>query len=328
MKNLTEHQKKLYLVIAMTVLGGGLLLWLQSFKGNDIQENTKEEAIQDKARDFTITLDTLNKTDRKAFYEKERKRDTLIVSDPFNTDKEESKAQRILDMTKLLEEEEKKQPVKKNTVRISTDESLWDMGKEQNSNNLKLSTSGETALTEAERRAQILEANKKQRELYLGGGDNQMSQPMALSVKAAVYRDQFILPGDQVELIITEDFNYKGKLVPKNTIVYAIASINQNRVLLQINNINHVSIALKAKDITDGLEGIRSKRAGELWAEASNDVQEDVMRDVSIEATRETGRIGRSIGRSISQLFRRKNYKQKDKILLVNDHQVVLTNIK
>ncbi|TKD59010.1 conjugative transposon protein TraM [Flavobacterium sp. ASW18X] len=328
MKNLTEHQKKLYLVIAMTVLGGGLLLWLQSFKGNDIQENTKEEAIQDKARDFTITLDTLNKTDRKAFYEKERKRDTLIVSDPFNTDKEESKAQRILDMTKLLEEEEKKQPVKKNTVRISTDESLWDMGKEQNSDNLKLSTSGETALTEAERRAQILEANKKQRELYLGGGDNQMSQPMALSVKAAVYRDQFILPGDQVELIITEDFNYKEKLVPKNTIVYAIASINQNRVLLQINNINHVSIALKAKDITDGLEGIRSKRAGELWAEASNDVQEDVMRDVSIEATRETGRIGRSIGRSISQLFRRKNYKQKDKILLVNDHQVVLTNIK
>ncbi|HDZ14588.1 MAG TPA: conjugative transposon protein TraM, partial [Pricia sp.] len=44
-------------------------------------------------------------------------------------------------------------------------------------------------------------------------------------IEAAIYRDQFVLPGDRVTLILSEDAYYRGKHFPKNTFVYAVANI-------------------------------------------------------------------------------------------------------
>ncbi len=318
MKNLTEYQKKLYLVIGMTVLGGILLFSLNAFKADDsdLKNKVSEGNIVSPDTDFNITLDTLDSKDRSEFYRKDREEDTVLMANPFDKKKEQSSGNRILDAANQLEKEVPTRKASRKTV----NEDLWDMEEEQEPSNLGLGTA-QPEETEAEKRRKLLEANKLQRELYTTVSNTASSSNF--SFNAAIYRDQFILPGDEVELILTEDVNYDGKVIPKNTVVFAIASINKNRVLLSLNNINHVPIALTAKDYRDGMIGIRSNRAGQLWKEASKQLQNNVVQDVTIEASQETGRIGRGIGRAITQIFRQRNYKQKDKILLVNDHQVI-----
>ena len=85
-----------------------------------------------------------------------------------------------------------------------------------------------------------------------------------VQAKVKVYRDQFVLPDDRVQLIVSEDFKYDGKIIPKNTFFYALASVQGNRVLLDTDNINHIPIRATLKDFRDGMEGIYSERAGGL----------------------------------------------------------------
>lgn len=316
----TEYQKKLYLVIGMIIIGGVLLVSLYAFKSdkNESDNKVSEGNIVSPQTDFNITLDTLDANSRSAFYRKERQTDTVLMSNPFDKKEADGTGNQILDAASELE---KNVPSRKASRKI-INEDLWDIDQEGEPSNLGLQTT-QPIETEQEKRTKLLEANRRQREIYTS--ENTSVRANNLSFNAAIYRDQFILPGDEVELILTEDVNYNGKVIPKNTVVFAIASINKSRVLLSVYNINHVPVFLTAKDYRDGMVGIRSKRAGQLWKEASKQLQDNVIQDVTFEASQESGRIGRGIGRAISQIFRQKNYKQKDKILLVNDHQVIFT---
>lgn len=320
MKELTESQKKLYLLLGMVVLGGVLLFSLNGFKASEQkEENTISEGnMVSPEADFNITLDTLNSKDRKAFYRKDRDTDTIELVDPFVKKEESTPSNRILQAANELENK----PTTPKSSKTKINEDLWDMDTEEDTSNLGL----ENVLpveTEEERRRKILEANRRQSELY---SSSQKSTPTAnsLSINAAVYRDQFILPGDDVELITTEDVEYNGKIIPKNTVIIASSEIKKNRVLLEVNNIHHTRISLVAEDYRAGGIGIKSKRAGELWSEASKQLENNLAQDIAQEASQETGRVGRGIARTIAQIFRRKNLKKNDKILLVNDHQVIL----
>ncbi|MFD2586120.1 conjugative transposon protein TraM [Croceitalea marina] len=142
--------------------------------------------------------------------------------------------------------------------------------------------------------------------------------------RAAVYRDQFILPGDNVELILLEDMVLGGKFFRKNTFVYALASIQGNRVLLDIDNINHVQVQVTVKDYRDGREGIYNKRAGELWREFSAEVSNDAIERASNSVVNDSGGLVRDMVSEVGTLLRSKRLKQRDRILLVNDHEVLL----
>ena len=147
-----------------------------------------------------------------------------------------------------------------------------------------------------------------------------------LEFQAAIYRDQFILPGDRVTLILTQPVTYKGNVFKKNTFIYANANIQGSRVLLNVTNIDHVPIGLVAKDVQDGNIGMYSERAGQLWREFQADAQTQGINDVTGEISQQTNvpLVGTAI-RAFGNFFRKKKYKEKDKILLVNNDKLILT---
>lgn len=322
---MTEAQKKkrMYLVIGMSVLGLGLLAVLISFRGGPA-ETSGESAEINKNVDFNIKLDTVDKKDRKLFYQ--RRKDSVPSLDPYKDEKKSSEDKLMKSLGAL--EGEGERPEKK-TAR--PDDDLWDLeGGSGKMQNLGLEGDSDTQRLERKReeRKRLLEANREKRALYGagGGGTEKTSNATGISFRAAVYQDQFVLPGDEVELILTEEAVHNGKILPRNTIVFALASINKNRVLLQATNINHVPMELHAKDLVDGMTGIRSQRAGELWTQSSAEMQNDAYRDLAGEATQESGRLARGVIRTLGDFFRKKKLGKKDKILLVNDHQIILTN--
>ena len=146
-----------------------------------------------------------------------------------------------------------------------------------------------------------------------------------ISFDAAIYRDQFILPGDRVTLILREETYHNGKRFPKNTFVYATANIQGSRVMLDVTNIENVRMSLTAKDREDGMVGLYNQRAGELWQEFNADVREQGVNELS-EAVGESIELplAKNLLRSFGNFFQRKKYRQRDKILLVNGDRVLL----
>ncbi|MBD0851946.1 conjugative transposon protein TraM [Maribacter arenosus] len=146
-----------------------------------------------------------------------------------------------------------------------------------------------------------------------------------LQVRVKVYRDQFVLPDDRVQLIVTEDFKYEGKIIPKNTFFYALASVQGNRVLLDADNINHIPIKAILKDYRDGMEGIYSERAGGLWGEYMAETQNRAVTEINNEFTNELGGNLNSLVTGLGSFLKRKKLRERDKILLINDHELLMT---
>lgn len=147
----------------------------------------------------------------------------------------------------------------------------------------------------------------------------------SISIDAAIYRDQFILPGNRVTLILREDVDYNGKLLPKNTFVYAKSNLQGARVLLEVTNIDNIKIPLTAVDQEDGMIGLHNERAGELISEFTADVQGQGINELSetVGELSETP-MARNLIRSFGNFFQKKKYRQQDKILLVNGDRVYL----
>jgi len=151
------------------------------------------------------------------------------------------------------------------------------------------------------------------------------STTTSISFDAAIYRDQFVLPGNRVTLILKEDVQYNGKRFPKNTFVYATANVQGSRVLLEVTNIDNVRLSLMAIDREDGMTGLHNERAGELIQEFKADTQTNGVNELS-DAVGETVDVplAKNLLRSFGNFFQRKKYKQRDKILLVNGDRVFL----
>lgn len=191
-------------------------------------------------------------------------------------------------------------------------------------------------LTEAEKealyRAELLQAREERLARSQDYSAPQEAKPETaasvdfLEFQAAIYRDQFIMPGDRVTLILTQPITYKGNVFKKNTFLYANANIQGSRVMLKVTNIDHVPVSLVAKDVADGNLGMYSERAGELWREFNADAQTQGMNDVTGEIAQQSNvpLVGTAI-RAFGQFFRKKKYREKDKILLVNDDKMILT---
>ena len=150
-----------------------------------------------------------------------------------------------------------------------------------------------------------------------------------INIRASVYHDQFILPGDRVTLILNEDLQYRGRYFPKNTFVYATANIQGPRVLMNISNIDKVPLELMAKDQQDGNIGLHNQRAGELFQEFEADLTEQ---GINESAAILTGSVdvpmADSMIRSFGNFFKKKKYRQNDKILLINGDRLMLVQKK
>lgn len=151
----------------------------------------------------------------------------------------------------------------------------------------------------------------------------------SINFDASIYRDQFILPGDRVTLILKEDVYFNGTHFPKNTFVYAISNVQGARVLLEITNIKTVRLSLTAIDQEDGMQGIHNERASELLQEFKADIEEEGFNNLSNGVSNVTDMpLAKNLVRSFGNFFSKKKYKQRDKILLVNGDRVFLVSKK
>jgi len=322
----TEYQKKLYLVITMTLVGIILLCSLYAFNSNDakLENKTSDVSIVSDQTDFNITLDTLDANSRKAFYRKQRQGDTILMTNPFDKTKDQETGNRILDAASMLENDP---PKKRSSNTISQD--LWDMDTDQEPSNLGLVSQVDQ---QANYRAELLKAREERlaRSQDYSAPEKALTTTtntaMDLEFQASIYRDQFILPGDRVTLILNNPISYKGHRIEKNTFIYAIARIQGSRVMLDVSNINHIPVRLKGRDITDGNIGMYSERAGELWREFQADTQSQGVNSLSSEVAQQSNSplLGTTIS-ALGRFFRRKKYRERDKILLVNNDMLILT---
>lgn len=193
---------------------------------------------------------------------------------------------------------------------------------------------------EMEYRKMLLEARENQMQRsqdYSAGASSQsggngdkgaIDSFLGAEVKAAIYKDQLILPGERVTMILKEESTIMGSTFPKNTLLFGMASLNKSRVVLEVSNINHVRVGLQAYDVDDGMRGLYSAQAAKLWnryeGEMKSELGEDVLEQASRSIPGGIGRMVSPIARSMGNFFRRKNVSNRDKILLVDDDQVIL----
>lgn len=161
-----------------------------------------------------------------------------------------------------------------------------------------------------------------------GNSGNMSRANNGVEFRASIYKDQLIIPGERVILILPEELTYMGNTFPKNTLIYGMANIQKNRVILEIANINHVRVGLQAYDVDDGMLGLYNEQAGALWkkyeGELEADVGSDVLRDVGRSVPGGLGRMVSPVTRAMGTFFRKKNISNREKILLVDDDQVLL----
>ena len=146
-----------------------------------------------------------------------------------------------------------------------------------------------------------------------------------IRVRASVYRDQFVVPGSRVTLILREELRVTERIFPKNSFVYATVNIQGSRLLMDISNIGNFPIALKAYDQEDGGLGIYNERAGKLLTEFYADVEEGAVGDISRELSNGMDLpMTENAIRAFGKFFSNKKRKDRDEILLINGYKVFL----
>ncbi len=103
-----------------------------------------------------------------------------------------------------------------------------------------------------------------------------------------------------------------GVKVPKNTAVFGFISFKPNRALIEIENINHRPVKLKAFDLQDGSEGIYVENS--FRADATNEVVDDIVGDININGVPEIS--------GVQKIFR-KNHRTV-KVTVTNNYKLIL----
>lgn len=160
------------------------------------------------------------------------------------------------------------------------------------------------------------------------GSSNNRGNSTGIELKASIYKDQLIIPGERVTMMLPQETTYMGSTFPKNTLLFGMATIKENRVILEVANINHVRVGLQAYDVDDGMRGLYNEQAGALWKKYEGEIEAEIGGDVIEDAARAVpGGIGRMVSpltRAFGSFFRKKNISNREKILLVDDDQVIL----
>src|SRR5680860_623233 len=161
-----QRKKRMYLAIGMGVVGIGLLVTLNSFRSDS--EKNPSEAVEEN--------------------------DSVMPLNPYDKDKKSPDSD-LLENLRELENVDKTPPEQ---VTSANNDGLWDLGDDGGDmENLKLD--GEPEMDEMGRRKaereRLLEANRAKRALYgAGTKDGQNAYPAAISYRAALHHDQFVLP--------------------------------------------------------------------------------------------------------------------------------------
>lgn len=132
------------------------------------------------------------------------------------------------------------------------------------------------------------------------------------TIYAVVDGDQVVKANTRLRMRLTKDATINGKLMPKNTPIFGFISFQPNRALIDIENINHHPIKLKAFDLQDGSEGIYVQN--NFRAEATTEVLDDIIGDINVPTVPQVG--------GITKVLRRSN--RNVKVTVLNNYKLIL----
>jgi hypothetical protein len=132
------------------------------------------------------------------------------------------------------------------------------------------------------------------------------------SIPAVVDGNQIVKVNSRLRMRLSRATIINGKRIPKNTYVFGFISFQPNRVLIEIENINHHPTKLKAFDLQDGSEGIYIEN--NFRAEASNEVLDDMISDINIPTIPQLG--------GVKKIFQRNN--RNVKVTVLNNYKLIL----
>lgn len=108
-------------------------------------------------------------------------------------------------------------------------------------------------LREGEERPNLQQGNS----FYSLGGNS--TSLIGNTISAMIHNDQTLVNGSTVKLRLLNDINLQGTIIPKNSFVYGVASVKNERLDITIENIRYgkdiVPVALKVYD-NDGMAGV------------------------------------------------------------------------
>lgn len=137
--------------------------------------------------------------------------------------------------------------------------------------------------------------------------------PSDAMIYAELSGDQLVKNKDRVLLKLKKDALINGEVYRKNTLIYATAAFTNNRVNLNITNINQKPVTLTAHDAEDGNKGIYI--AGQsLVAETVDEATTDAVRDIDIK--------GIPVGKTIKRVFSKKQ--REPQVQLLNKYGLIL----
>ena len=124
--------------------------------------------------------------------------------------------------------------------------------------------------------------------------------------------DQVVKTGYRLKMRLLDTARINGIKFPKNLPVYGFISFQPNRALIEIKNIAHYPVKLKAYDLQDGSEGIYVEN--NIRADATKEVISDIIQDINVTGVPQVG--------GLKQLFQRDN--RKVKVLVTNNYKLIL----
>jgi hypothetical protein len=116
----------------------------------------------------------------------------------------------------------------------------------------------------------------------------------------------------RLQLRLTSNAIINGDEVPKNTLLYGFVSFKPNRAMIEIENINHQPVKLKAFDLQDGAEGIYIENT--FRAEATNEVIDDMIDDINVAGVPQV--------RGVKKIFQRNN--RQVKVIILDNYKLIL----
>jgi len=124
--------------------------------------------------------------------------------------------------------------------------------------------------------------------------------------------NQNVKNGFRLKMRLTEPAIINNRSIAKNTPVYGFISFQTNRALIDIENINHQPVRLKAYDLQDGSEGIYVENS--FRADASREVIDDVIQDINVAGLPQVG--------GIKKVFQRNN--KNVTVTVTNNYKLIL----
>src|SRR5690606_28164993 len=124
--------------------------------------------------------------------------------------------------------------------------------------------------------------------------------------------NQVVQAGYRLRMRLTEDAIVNGMAIPKNTPVFGFISFQVNRAMIEIKNIEHHPVRLKAYDLQDGSEGIYVENS--IRSDATREVLDDIIQDINVAGMPQVGGIKKVIQRNNSNV----------KVTVTNNYKLIL----